>query len=113
MNFQNSRSHSGKLTIELASYRKSFRNNCVLVKHVGKTKPTDPKFTCKTKQARSRRSTQKEIRALSKMQEEHFCTPAPFIVLIKGIPHDLKILMGCKANYPGLSVIGKLQNIKT
>lgn len=50
MSFQNSRSHSGKLTTELASYRKSFRNTCVLVKRVGKTKPTDPQFTCKTKQ---------------------------------------------------------------
>lgn len=51
MNFQNRRSHSGKLTRELASYRKSFRNTCVLVTHVGETKPTDLQFTCETKQA--------------------------------------------------------------
>ena len=50
MNFEDNRIHSGKLTIELAFYRKSFRNPCVLVKHIGKTKPTDLQFTCKTKQ---------------------------------------------------------------
>lgn len=49
MNFQN-RSRSGQLTIELPSCRESIRNTCVLVKHAGKTKPSERQFTCKTKQ---------------------------------------------------------------
>lgn len=50
MNFQNSRSYSGKLIIELASYRKSIRDTYILVKRVGKTKPTEMQITDKTKQ---------------------------------------------------------------
>lgn len=49
MNFQNSISYSGKLIIELASYRKSIRDTYILVKCVGKTKPTEMQITDKTK----------------------------------------------------------------
>lgn len=41
MNFQNSTSYSGNLTIELTFCKKSIRDTCVLIKHVGKTKATE------------------------------------------------------------------------
>lgn len=50
MNFLNNTSYNGKLTTKLAPCRKSIKDTYVLVKHVGKTKPTEMQFTDKTKQ---------------------------------------------------------------
>lgn len=50
MNFQNNTSYSGKFATELASCKKSIRDTYVLVRQIGKTKPTEMQFTDKTKQ---------------------------------------------------------------
>lgn len=46
-NFQKTRRRSGKLTID--SCGKPIKNTCVLVRHGGKTKPTETKCTGRTK----------------------------------------------------------------
>lgn len=84
MNFQNSTSYSGNLTIELAFCRKSIRDTWILIKHVGKTKVTEMQFTDKTKRM-CFWDKYVEIRAFSSRQEEHFCSPVTFIVLTSGI----------------------------
>lgn len=89
MNLQN-RSSSGKLSTELASCRKSIRNTCVLVKHVGKTKPTAMQFTGKIKQSDLGQVHRNQ--SLPKKAKGVLCT-CSFIVLTSGIPHDLKIPM--------------------
>lgn len=50
MNFQKHRSHCGSLQESLSPGGERHENTCVLVKHGGKTKPTETQLTGKTQQ---------------------------------------------------------------